>query len=375
MSAVLAQPLFDREDQSGDPRGPAWSVKRNARAIVVTLNPWAIPHRDQAWEAAMRAKLGSDAAYERQYGRNWGTPRGDAYYPEFAARVREIQPWTFEGWYVREATQRLAGQPFLRGWDFGYHRPALTLSQYEQSTGTLFVMREVRAENMLVHEFRDLARFLCGQATLEELAEEKKHAALAWIRREMRERFYGWPMPWFQPGEADFVDFGADWELKQGSDKAATVETRTDTMILAQKGIRIRGQKAKWDARDTTMRFLLRENPRTPGYPFLLIDPCCKWLLKAMAGGLTQPTRSQEFGGPKRDRIYEDIHDALTYTAAACWPLRRVVAVQEAERRKVEAEARARAAQDRQTASYARPMPAPPDGQSWARVPQRWSER
>ncbi len=372
MSASLAQPLFDREDKSGDPRGPAWSVQRNGRAIVVTLNPWAIPHRDQQWEDAMRAKLGSDAAYERQYGRNWGTPRGDAYYPEFAARVREVKPWTFEGWYVKEH-QRIEG-PFLRAWDFGYYRPAMLLGQYDQKTGVLWIQRELRLETMLVHEVRDLGRYLCGQASLDELKTEKRKAALAWIERERRTRFYGWPMPWFQPGEGEFVDFAAEHEQEYTSGLAADEESKTAAMVLAQAGIRLRGQKAQWDDRDTILRFLLRESATCPGFPWLLIDPCAKWLLKGMSGGLVKPTKQQRHAGPKRDRLYEDVHDTLSYMAAACWPLRRVERMKQMAEKQLEGEARARAVQDAQRASYARPTPAPPDGNSWARVHSRWSE-
>ncbi len=369
---ALAQALYDREDQSGDPRGQAWSVHRNARAIVVTLNHWCVPHRDAAWEASMRATLaGGDAAFERQYRRNWGTPSGDAWYPEFAAQVREVKPWQFEGWYVREATGRLAGQPFLRSWDAGYHRPALTMGQYDQKTGTLWVMRELRVETMLIHDFRDLVRFLCGQATIEELAKENRKAALAWIEKERKERFYGWPMPWLNPGE-QFVDFGAEHEMAYTSGLAASEETRTAALVLAQAGIRMRGQKAQWDDRDTILRFLLRESTTNRGNPWLLIDPSCRWLLKGMAGGLTKPTRMQRQAGPKRDRLYEDVHDTLSYMAAACWPLRRVQKMKDEAEKRAESEARTRAASDQKRAGYARPAPAPQDGNSWARVHSRW---
>lgn len=312
-----------RRDQSGDPRGPAWAVTRNPRVVVATLNHWCRPDRNHEWEQQRRQDIG-DLAFERQFGRNWSTPAGAVWYPEVASQVAEPKPWQFEGWYVRKA-QGVLDAPMVRGWDFG-QRPAMVLGQWSRAQGLLWVYRELRLEHMLVHDFFALGRYLCGQATLEELKNERRFAALAWIERERREGFYGVPMPWLRPG-ARFIDFCAKHEGNMGNCLAPTEETRTCVMAAGQQGLTIRGIKTGWNDRDITMRFLLREGA-VQGYPRLLIDPACKWLLKGMSGGLQRPTRGQMQGGPKRDRIYEDVHDALTYAAAGMCPLRLIPALE-----------------------------------------------
>ena len=99
------RPLDHRDDIAAR---PAWSVRRNPRGVVITLLPNCRPDRVingsyDRWERAMRAKM-TPAAFDRQYGLNWSTPVGEAFYAEALEHLHEHAPGEFSGWYVREPT-------------------------------------------------------------------------------------------------------------------------------------------------------------------------------------------------------------------------------------------------------------------------------
>lgn len=317
---------YEITDQHGDVRGPRYSVRMLNGNCVITLQAHCMPYRTPQWEAEMRATM-SPAAYARQFGLNWSTPGGDCFYPEAAERIREIAPMQFEGWYIKryplEECGPMEGSPILCGWDAGQLRPALVMGQYDREAQILWYFRELRLEEMQGPDVIMLGGYLTGRFRPEDLQDGpwKSPAALAWIRREQEERFYGWPMPWlpYDP-RRQVLDFMARWEGNHPQSLAPSEEVNTWQKLARQRGIRVQGRKEGWDHRETTMRFLLREG-RIKGYPRALWDPSCRYCIKGLAGGLQRPTTMQKFGGPKRDRLYEDVHDACTYIAAACYPL------------------------------------------------------
>lgn len=316
------RPLDHRDDEG--PRGhrPAWSVRRNPRGVVISLFPNCRPDRAidgsfDKWEKAMRADLG-DAAYERQYGLNWNTPIGEAFYPEASRHLHERSPGEFEGWYVRRATALLANVPILVGHDFGYKRCGCILAQYDDprrgGTGILWFMRELRVEEMVCHEVCALGRYLTGRATLGDLKREKRPDALAHIARHNLK-------PWLTPEASRrwrFLDYGAAHEKEIRSGLAASREELSWGKQYARQGIHVRGISQNWSHAETVMRHLLREGRRA-GQPRMLIDPSCVWWLRGLAGGLVVAPPGQRMGGYKRDEEFEDVADMAHYVAQAVY--------------------------------------------------------
>jgi hypothetical protein len=332
-----APPLFDRRDQSGDVRGPGWTVKRSKHRVVnIDLRFWVDPARaDPEFERREVARLGQyDFDVQQGEPHAWDLPSGNPYLPTFAERVQEIRPWVFDGWYVRDCPAVFPQIVVRRGFDGGLRRPALILGQYDPTMGILWVQREfrpLRADGQpiefLAHEFLAVTRYLCGQATIQDLEREEREgkwsvaAALAWIEHERRSPFYGWEMPWIPPGsDCRFIDVMASHESHKRSELAKDRESTSLRRVYRQHGLSLRQSTEGWDHRELVLAFLMREGPR-PGLPRLLIDSSCKTLLKGMAGGLVlaPPGRRKPY---VEDRYLEDAFDAFCNLMCSAFPLR-----------------------------------------------------
>lgn len=319
-----------------DPRGAPWTVEKNNRGFIVCRpRYWALEDRaDPEWEAAERA-LHGDHKFEIMQGERWDVPAGTPLLPLFAERVREVSPWKFEGFYVRDCPDIFSNLYILRGYDGGLHRPAMVLCQYDRSMGLLWAMRELRPLtpsgqpiDFQAHEFVALCRFMCGQATQEQLRQEERDgkwstaAALAWIEQERRSPFYGWDMPWIKPGTMlakGFADSMQAHELRRMDQLAPRPELNSLYKVYRQQGIRMQISSEGWEHRELCLGFLLGEGPKA-GIPRLLVDSSCKTLLKGMAGGLAQ----SQPGARKpyvEDRWLEDALDAFLNAMCLAFPL------------------------------------------------------
>lgn len=331
-----SQPLHDRQDLSGiDPRWPTWTVKENNRGVIVCRPRYTAmaERRDKEWEAREIAQKGPDAFAVAQ-GESWDVPAGNPYLPLFADKVKEVSPWKFEGWYVRDADEWHAKLPIRCGFDGGLHRPALVVGQYDPTLGILWIKREFRPItangtliDMQAHEFVCVSRYLLGLVTLDGLrAEEAANkwstaAAIAWIEAEKRNPFYGWDAPWVAPGTFDFqyAHIMAEHEAAQKDQRAQSSERNSLRKIYRSMGLNLRGATEGWDHRELAIDFLLREGP-IPGKPRLWIDSSCKTLLKGMAGGLVA-------AGPGKRKPYldhspwEDPFDAFANIVCSAFPL------------------------------------------------------
>lgn len=368
---MSTQPLFDRREQTADPRGPGWEVHRNERDIVV-MRPhyWSHPdRRDPEWAQVETRRIGSAMAFEIQQGERWDVPSGMAYYPEFADRVREVAPWQFEGWYVRDAPGVVPKLPVYIGLDGGYKRPAICMAQYDPRLGIFWAMREARLLDFLAHEVAALLRYLVGLATLPQLEAEHKQgrwplgAVFNWIAQEKRQPFYGYELPWIPPGaDVRIVPVMMKHEQKIRSGVAMDRDSMSIRRIFNQQGINLRMATESWEHREIVMRFLMREGA-VPDTPRLLVDSSMKWTLRGLAGGLVQPTTPQRQGGPKRDLEFEDTHDALCNAACGAFPLAyadklaQLETLQEEQRRKAQG-----------GIGTKRPQYQPTPGSSWGRL-------
>ena len=104
-----------------------FSIRRTSRGwLVVEIDPWANPKKDEAWLEQRRRRAVSEVAFRREHLRDWTSAGGLSFYPEFMERP---------GRYIRRAPGLIDGLPVIRGWDFGYRRPALVWLQYSPRRG------------------------------------------------------------------------------------------------------------------------------------------------------------------------------------------------------------------------------------------------
>lgn len=337
--------LFNRvgpADKHG--RGPQYTVTTNERGIVVCRPRYFADEKraDLDWERAERQRTG-DFSFGVAQGEHWDVPSGTPYVPLFAERVREVTSWKFEGWYVQDCPAVLQNMLFIRGFDGGLHRPALVAGQYDRKNGVFWAQRELRPLSpngqpidMQASEWVALVRYMCGQVTIEGLEREEREnkwstaATLAWIEQERRTPFYGWEMPWIQPGSpVRFADVMAEHEVHQKNQLAPKRNLNSLWKVYRQQGLRLAVTNKGWEHRELSLSFLLREGP-FEGRPRLLIDSSCKTLLKGMAGGLSAAPP----GARKpyiEDRWLEDAFDAFMNAVCLADPLAHATRLMAAE--------------------------------------------
>ena len=359
------RPLDHRDDIAAR---PAWSVRRNPRGVVITLLPNCRPDRVingsyDRWERAMRAKM-TPAAFDRQYGLNWSTPVGEAFYAEALEHLHEHAPGEFSGWYVREPTGFMPHVPVLVGHDFGFKRNGCMIAQYDDpkrvtngrpGSGLLWYYRELRMTEMVCHEACAVGRYMTARATLVDLKREGHTDAYAyvgdlkltpWLSVEMARRLR-------------FLDYGGDQEKEHRSGLANSKEELSWGAQFKKQGIHVRGVKQNWTHAETVMRHLLRES-RHAGVPRMLISPRCTWWLRGLAGGLVVAPVGQRMGGYKRDEEFEDVADMAHYIAQAVYRSRDLAPLEESD-------AKARATPRRSNLTNERITPAPTLGRAYAR--------
>ncbi len=379
---------FNVVGDTGDPRGPDYTVHQNRRGIVV-LRPryWTRfgetdeeslangDRRSAEWEMAERQRLG-DHDFEVQQGERWDAPVGEPYLRTFAEHVHRTGPWEFKGWYVADAPSIWPSLTIRCGVDGGLQRPALIVAQYDPKHGVFWVQREFRPLtprgepiSFLCHEFVAVCRYLLGLATLADLEREGRAtteqrwstaAALDWIATEKRDPFYGWPMPWIEPGTRDlrFAWRMAKHEARARSQLAPTRDLASIRKVYRQQGIILGVGDEQWDHRELVLDFLLREGPHA-GVPRFLVDSSCKTLLGGMSGGLVTaaPGRRKPY---VEDRYYEDAFDAMCNAMCSAFPLEhadRLAALEAAQRRERDAAA-AKGPQPLHGGRYRPPVPA-----------------
>ena len=291
---------------------------------VVSVDYWADEDkRDPAWIAAREQEMTNRADFRREYLRDWTSPAGDSYYPEF---------WLYGGLdtYVVACPGVIPGVPILRCWDFGIYRPACVWMQRDPRNGRLWVLRELmpgwsqaalRDEGIDVRSFRDVVLYLSGQTSLSRL-HPRSMLLLDAIRQEPR---YPDP-PWFTDGSGAipnrFIDFSGP-EANYPSDVPADdTQARTRAMILAEAGIFLQIQTEPWEAREDMLRELLRPrlcefgHESCPGHPGILFDPSCAVLVQGVSGGITfrkGTLQNPAPAAPAKDGYYDHLHDALSY--------------------------------------------------------------
>lgn len=195
-----------------------------------------------------------------------GTPvYGDAYKPDIHDATIEEDP-------------RL---PILRGWDFGYHSPAVVWCQFTRD-GRLFVLREFTPKEIALERFLD-----------EMLAEQQNN------------------FPNRHPSQyRDFGDIAGDQIDWTGQKPHDIVTAKLNTFF---EGL----QKAKVDHGIDTIRTLMMKPARSGDGKLrtkFMVDTRCETLREAFRGGYRYPEKGNRDNPVKRTG-YDDVCDALRYVA------------------------------------------------------------
>jgi hypothetical protein len=297
-----------------DPEGqPAWKGVTK----VIEIDDIAVPERRRPeWRAALVAQypLGEDDPdYKRDHLRNWSVGKGDSFFPLFA---RNPEKYILRG---DEARIILAGQPIVRGRDFGERRPACVWMQIDPATGRLFILREWLGNHIGAHDARDVIAYASGELPLQAL----KDGALREVERLEKAAAAGeWPhLPWIPVNPARPWEF-ADWSSYEALKTYASVETekqeKTDADILAARGVQLRMFHASPKIMAKVLRFLMRDFE--DGMPGLLVSEYCPLTIKALAGGLQYPRPTitdpePDTGKWAKDGVYDNIVEALGHAA------------------------------------------------------------
>lgn len=94
------------------------------------------------WETRAYQDVGSEDGWQVEYKRNFDITLGKRVYPEFTVQ-RHIRKIIYNPYL-----------PLLRGWDFGYHRPAITWAQIDDKNGLpkFYGLHEFLGEDMLIFD-------------------------------------------------------------------------------------------------------------------------------------------------------------------------------------------------------------------------------
>jgi hypothetical protein len=226
------------------------------------------------------------------------------FYPEFMERPTR---------YIRRSPGLIEGQPVIRGWDFGYRRPACIWLQYSPTSGRVWVLRELLGQNIDTHSFRDLVLYLSGERSMEYLL--KRPVAVEWVNA-LRSNPRLPPPPWFETagGAIQYIDYAGPEALQRRAAVEGEDSARVDAEILGEEGIRLGVYHVSVKAREQIVRRLLQLRP--DGHPGLLVDPSCKDLALGLGGRIVfkKPTKDDPLpDGPAKDGYFEHLHDALGY--------------------------------------------------------------
>lgn len=283
---------------------PGINVRRTSRKVVVVeIDPWADPSKNEEWLAEVRRKYPSHVAFRREMLRDWTSSAGEPYYPEFDARS-----------HVCEVGASLPMLPVDRGWDFGWRAPAVVWTIYHREQDRMVVIRELCPNNVDTASLAALVRYLSGEWPLAKLY---PHPRALEVLGELKRNGRIPEPPWFAPG-TEFRDYAGPEATKISATVTGDKAERTDAQVLASMGIHLSMMSVTLEASENVIRRLLkpRDADKVPG---LLFDKACHTLIRGFGGGLAWTA----IGGGQvyKDGKYENPHDALRYVASQVVPL------------------------------------------------------
>jgi len=239
---------------------------------IVELHYTADPDKDPAmlkgrgWVEA--AKVGQTAeGWEREYEINDEITPGDKFFKEFD-RGLHIGGFKYD-----------PQTPVLRGWDFGFHYPALVVGQFDKDD-RLWILGSFRLEELVFDDF------------LKE--------ALEWCGKNFPAEKY-----------CDFIDPAGFQRTHHNP--------LTDADVMNRAGLFPSGKRVMEDKAARQFRLLLA--PRKDRTPGLMVEEGASEMISLFLQGLTFPEKAAgakgESGeGPQELHPWIDLWDAMKYLAA-----------------------------------------------------------
>jgi len=229
---------------------------------IFTLHWSRHPFKDNEWyEKIKKEKIMTSQEIAQELDIDYTTSAGN---PVFADFRKEKHTGEF---------QVNPFKPIFRGWDFGYHHPAVVFAQFDDFE-RLIVLDEIMGEDILLEVF--VKDYVLGKY--------KNH-------------------------QGRFVDFCDP----AGSHKN-DVSEKTSIEILNSCGIYPIWRKSEIGEGLTIIRKMLIED--RAGKPAIMIDKRCKVLIDGFLGGYHYPEKTEgkpEKELPEKDGYYEHLMDALRY--------------------------------------------------------------
>ena len=284
----------------------AYTTQKGVR--VIEIDYWANPRHDWKWAAEMRPTFLSNKDWRREMERDWTSPAGEPYFPDFTLIGREK--------YVHVQRTFVEQWPVFRAFDFGRRRPACVWFQYSPTQDRVILYREFMPHDIGTHDFRDAVKFLSGQLALDAL----KPNALRWVEEYAARPTGGHCRPpWFLPN-THFMDIGGK-EALQGQSNASDEGDVVARDIFAAGGINLIIVTPRVVGRNRIIDRLLQM--KEDGWPGILIDPQCEECIAGFEGAWCYPMPTKAVPipvKPRKDGHFENLLDALGYGVAGVVP-------------------------------------------------------
>lgn len=287
---------------------PGLTAHTTPRGIrILEIDYWANPSHNEAWATSARRLYASNKDWRREMDRDWSTPAGDPYFPEFSENGEQL--------YL-EMARRMIKSPVVRSLDFGRRKPACTWFQYSQPSDRIWLYREFMPADLGAHDFADAIKYLSGEIPIDQLAPK----ARAWVEAyAARPTGSHCPPPWFPLGTRFINIAGKEANQTQANvPEDAWAVTRD---LFAHKGIELLiVSPGVFDRNQKVRRFL---RVRDDGRPGLIIDPQCEEMIEGFSGAFSYPAPTAAVPvpvKPKDDGHFINLLDAFGYGVFAVSP-------------------------------------------------------
>ena len=235
---------------------------------IVKLHYSDHPNKDAAWVASVKKSYPSEDMWNQEQELDFTKQIGRRVYPSFLqTHIKPLQYNTY--------------RHVIRGWDFGYHHPAVVFCQVNDKDQFL-VLKEIMGTNKTLAEFA------------------------ADVKAVSKEHY-----------NAIFDDY-CDPSGRAKSDKSE----RTSVDILRTMGIKCRMKDSNVSDGLNLIRQMLTK--RNDGEFSFYIDPSCREVIDGFFGGYALRENSEE---PDKDGWYEHLFDALRYAVVNVFDKRRFLPI------------------------------------------------
>jgi hypothetical protein len=253
------------------PESPMTKIERYAGRTVIWLHYTADPDKRTAdWKKAEKERLEmSDELWEQEYELNFDVTGNPKLYPGYEPLIHEAD------------VKYNAFRPIIRGWDFGYERPACAMWQ-KNEFDQVVVLDALMGDHVSIEDFAEMVIGFCKNA----------YPAGTHEGRSVPIKY------------RDYCDIAG----KQDKDTGNTIK------VLRTYGIHPRYQYSH--PAERTILIANRLRMRSDGKPGILVNRHCQLMVQGFRGGFSckPDLLGKATGVPFKDKYYEHPNDAFGYS-------------------------------------------------------------